>query len=339
MSSISGTKFGPGYLDRRRKRQHSRGWVWVLSLAVHGLVLMGMGIGWHLVGDSMVAGRGESGEAAVLEGGWSTRQTNTGPSVVSFNVPAVNRAPDLLAPMRQPMFDANVMPAGAMMPIENRPRTNNPHPNPLPKREGMTASRATVARNGQELAGPNSGETQVFGLRSRGARFVYVFDRSASMEGGLLSAAKREMIASLQELDGRHQFQIIFYNDRPSLMPAVHGTVPRMAFADEPGKRLAASFVGGVFADGGTSHLQALELALSLKPDVIFFLTDAEEPQMRAEELAMVRRMNRGTRINAIEFGAGPQKAVINFLQVLAAENSGQHAYVDVRLLRSSVSR
>jgi hypothetical protein len=63
-------------------------------------------------------------------------------------------------------------------------------------------------------------------------------------------------------------------------------------------------------------------------------LTDAEEPQMRPEELAAVRRMNRGTRINAIEFGAGEQGATMNFLHRLAAENGGQHAYVDVRLLR-----
>ena len=117
-------------------------------------------------------------------------------------------------------------------------------------------------------------------------------------------------------------------------MPAVHGTTPRMAFADEPGKRLAMSFVGGVFADGGTNHLQALEMALSLKPDVVFFLTDAEEPQMRTEELAAVRRMNRGTRINTIEFGVGEQKPVVNFLQRLAVENGGQHAYVDVQRLR-----
>jgi hypothetical protein len=299
----------------------------MLSLAVHGMVLAAMGVVWHLVGDSMAGGDGGRGEAVVLEGGWSVREAYASPKVVSFNVPAVNRAPDLLAPMRQPMFDASVAPAAAMMPIENRSRADTPHPSPLPRGEG------TVTRGDHSLA-PNAGETQVFGLRSRGARFVYVFDRSASMEGGLLLAAKRELIASLQELDGRHQFQIIFYNDRPSLMPAVHGNAPRMAFADEPGKRLAASFVGGVFADGGTSHLQALEMALSLKPDVIFFLTDAEEPQMRAEELLMVRRMNRGTRINAIEFGAGEQRPGINFLHRLAAENGGQHAYVDVRLLR-----
>jgi hypothetical protein len=75
-------------------------------------------------------------------------------------------------------------------------------------------------------------------------------------------------------------------------------------------------------------------MALALKPDVIFFLTDAEEPQMRPDELAVVRRLNRGTRINTIEFGVGDAKTTINFLQALAVENGGQHAYVNVRQLR-----
>lgn len=150
----------------------------------------------------------------------------------------------------------------------------------------------------------------------------------------MLAAAKRELVASLNELDRRHQFQVIFYNQESQMMPALHGSAPRMAFADEPGRRLAASFIGGIFADGGTNHLQALQMALALKPDVIFFLTDAEEPQMQPEELAAVRRLNQGTRINAIEFGAGEPKAAINFLQRLAAENGGQHAYVDVQRLR-----
>src|SRR5262245_48566300 len=52
-------------------------------------------------------------------------------------------------------------------------------------------------------------ETRVFGLRGNGSRFVYVFDRSSSMEGAPLSAAKRELIGSLQSLQSVHQFQVI----------------------------------------------------------------------------------------------------------------------------------
>ena len=177
-------------------------------------------------------------------------------------------------------------------------------------------------------------EAQVFGVRGKGTRFVYVFDRSSSMEGGPLIAAKRELIVSLQSLSSVHQFQIIFYNQEPQLMN-LRGQSPQMAFGDEPGKALAARFVGGISAYGATDHMQALQMALRMRPDVIFFLTDADEPQLRTGDFQKLRQWNQGTSINAIEFGLGPRQAQFNFLQQLAAENGGQHAYVDIaRLVR-----
>jgi hypothetical protein len=53
-----------------------------------------------------------------------------------------------------------------------------------------------------------TGETQFFGLSGKGSRFVYVFDRSLSMQGQPLAAAKRELLASLSHLERVHQFQI-----------------------------------------------------------------------------------------------------------------------------------
>ena len=153
------------------------------------------------------------------------------------------------------------------------------------------------------------------------------------MEGGPLIAAKRELIASLQSLRSVHQFQIIFYNQEPQLMPAFRGQSPQMVFGDEPGKRLAASFVGGISAYGATDHMQALQKALQLRPDVVFFLTDADQPQLRTDDFPRIRRLNQGTVINAIEFGIGPPQPRFNFLQQLAAENGGRHTYVDVTRL------
>jgi hypothetical protein len=178
-------------------------------------------------------------------------------------------------------------------------------------------------------------ETHVFGVRGKGSRFVYLFDRSSSMEGAPLAAAKRELIASLQSLQGIHQFQIIFYNQEPQLMPSFRGPAPRMALADDPGKRQAATFVGGILAFGATDHVKALATALQLRPDVIFFLTDADEPQLQPPDFETIRRINQGTVINTIEFGAGPPQPRYSFLQQLAAQNGGQHGYIDVtRLVR-----
>lgn len=179
----------------------------------------------------------------------------------------------------------------------------------------------------------NQARTAVFGVQGEGSRFVYVFDRSGSMEGAPLDAAKQQLIASLESLDKVHQFQIIFYNQEPRIMQLVPGQPASMEFANDAGKKKAESFIGSILADGGTRHMEALEMALRLGPDVIFFLTDAEDPKLSATELARIRRLNSGTSINAIEFGSGPAGGGQNFLKRLAEQNHGNYGYVDISKL------
>ena len=175
--------------------------------------------------------------------------------------------------------------------------------------------------------------TAVFGVQGVGSRFIYVFDRSGSMEGAPLAAAKEQLIASLESLDKVHQFQIIFYNQKPYVMQLTPGQAPSMEFADDDGKKRAESFIGSILADGGTRHVEALELALSLKPDVIFFLTDADDPKLSTTELDRIRRLNNGASINAIEFGSGAASGGQNFLKRLAEQNHGNYGYVDASRL------
>ena len=187
-------------------------------------------------------------------------------------------------------------------------------------------------------AGHNYAQTGVFGVKGNGTKFVYVFDRSGSMDGFSgrpLAAAKRELLASLQDLGPVHQFQIIFYNERPTVLNPQRSAQPRMLFGNEVDKKIAQDFVRGILADGGTKHVEALEMALRMKPDVIFFLTDADEPTLSHAELERIRKLNDriGCSINAIEFGTGSRPAHDSFLVILARENSGNHAYVDLSKL------
>lgn len=175
-------------------------------------------------------------------------------------------------------------------------------------------------------------QTGVFGVSGTGYKFVYVFDRSGSMDGhggAPLMAAKTELIHSLRELGKMHQFQIIFYNEEPRIF-TLSGNDGRLTFATEQNRRLAERFVNGITADGATQHEDALAMALRMNPDVIFFLTDADEPALSARQLARLRRMSNGTVINAIEFGYGPRAESENFLVWLARQNGGQHVYVDI---------
>lgn len=179
--------------------------------------------------------------------------------------------------------------------------------------------------------------TQVFGLQGEGTKFIYVFDRSGSMggyEGRPLRGSKRELLASLNDLGPTHQFQIVFYNQEPDVFQP-GGQTPSLMWGDERSKELAQDFVRRIAASGGTRHLPPLALALRMAPDVIFFLTDADEPRMTAAELETVReRLNRGTTIHTIEFGAGPDPGKNNFIRQLARENGGKSIYVDVLRLK-----
>ena len=177
--------------------------------------------------------------------------------------------------------------------------------------------------------------TSVFGAVGEGHKFVYVFDRSGSMDGhggAPLASAKSELIGSLGHLDSTHQFQIIFYNDKPRVFNP-SGVLGRLVFGTDQNKYLARKFIGSITADGATRHEEALAIALRMAPDVIFFLTDADQPQLTAKQLARIARMNKGTAINAIEFGYGAQSDGDNFLVRLARQNGGKHVYIDVARL------
>jgi len=223
----------------------------------------------------------------------------------------------------------------------------NQIPSPLPLVR-LAAAPVEQSENGQKTSnvraslgsgrggapgGTGYAKVSVFGVEGKGSKFVYLFDRSASMEGAALAAAKRQLLDSMKALDTIHQFHIIFFNTRTYAFKLPEGG-RRTAFASDRNKHLASNFVGGVTADGGTDRVVALREAIGYAPDVIFFLTDADDP-MSTSELEEITRANRRsqTAICVIEFGRQPTPTPKNFLMQLAADTGGQYGYVDVTTL------
>jgi hypothetical protein len=179
------------------------------------------------------------------------------------------------------------------------------------------------------------GRTSLFGVVGEGYKFVYVLDRSGSMGGSgrnALRAVKAELLESLKSLDTVHQFQIVFYNEQPVLFNP-SGTPGRLAFATEQNKQRVRRFLESISAEGGTAHEDALRLAIRLQPDVIFLLTDGDDPKLTLPQLEKIRHLAAGIVINAIEFGPGPKPPGPSFLAQLARQNGGGYAYVDVSRL------
>ena len=209
---------------------------------------------------------------------------------------------------------------------------------PMPE-SGGGASSALEAGTGKgdgplrdgDGEGP-AAETMFFGASGSGRRSVYVFDHSDSMEGKPLDAVKKELIRSLGLLTPQQSFQIVTYNNRPSFFNAAGFSLLQ---ADDSTKRRAETFVRHVIAEGGTKHYEALRMALRLRPDVIFFLTDANIPQLDSRELAEMRSRcaESSTTIHAIEFGREPLVPENSFLQKLASQNGGEYRYLNVNAL------
>jgi len=314
------------------------GWpAWLLSLLLHFSVLISLGF---------VAGKTPEGAAdePARSGGivLVNRQAGQARYFSEDNgsgAPGAAASAAAIQPTPNPFPDSQQPPAVVGGP--KLPEGRGPLVGAAPAAGGGLPSAGTLAQGGGQ-GGPlgrgqnYDGQTQVFGVQGQGSRFVYVFDRSGSMsgyEGRPLAAAKRELLASLQSLKGVHQFQIVFYNQQPRVMSLVADQAPQMVFANDEAQRQAERFIGSIVADGGTDHVLALQVALKMRPDVIFFLTDADEPRLSRSDLDRIGRFNYGTVINAIEFGAGPKSGGKNFLQQLAEENAGQHGYVDVTTL------
>ncbi|TWT85775.1 hypothetical protein Pla123a_05820 [Posidoniimonas polymericola] len=176
----------------------------------------------------------------------------------------------------------------------------------------------------------------VFGVEGTGHKFVYAFDRSVSMTGAPLAAAKAQLLASLSALGSTNQFQIVFFNHRLKAFDLTGGGA-RITFANERTLAAAQAFVESIGADGGTDRFLALRHALRMEPDVVFFLTDADDA-MTGGELQQIARLNErvGATVCTIEFGRGPERGGDNFLKRLSRMTGGQHGYVDTtRLTRN----
>jgi Ca-activated chloride channel family protein len=143
-----------------------------------------------------------------------------------------------------------------------------------------------------------------------------------------ITYAKAELMASVDSLDASQQFQILFYNEAPRFLSPNGRDMPA---ATEANRDQARRFLSEVQVAGGTDHMPALRAALALRPDVLYFLTDAGVPIIRAGDLEEIQQINQGaTRIHCVEFGRGPELLLESSLRKLARQNGGIYRYRDV---------
>jgi uncharacterized protein with von Willebrand factor type A (vWA) domain len=158
-----------------------------------------------------------------------------------------------------------------------------------------------------------------FGLEARGGKFVYVVDRSSSMRGDKLQDTKAELIRSVHSLTRTMEFFIIFYDSSFEPMPA-RGLVK----ATGSSKNKYLGWVEGINSRGGTEPEQAMLMALSLKPDAIWLLSDGQFSH-RACNVIRAANPNARIQIHTIAFHSARGQSV---LQRIAEENGGHYRFV-----------
>jgi hypothetical protein len=148
------------------------------------------------------------------------------------------------------------------------------------------SSKGPGAKAGEGLPGGGAGAGEVgprakfTGLSAVGRRIVFVIDRSASMnkpqQNPAIEWVKDELIRSIKQLQPNMSFQIVFYSDTVVTLPNPDRRNPLIP-ATEFAKEKAIKFVRDLEAEGGTNHQIGLDRGFELRPDVIFFMTDADD--------------------------------------------------------------
>lgn len=298
---------------------------WAVSLAVHSALLLAAFL--LVQGPPSVSGPEDQVESEiVIQLGREAAAPLDPPTLVK-------------APSATPVspLDADPSPKSVGDPFEPILQTDQRLPSrldPLGPLGGDLASAGAFPLPKVNLPGPvGAAETKFFNTAGKGTKFVYVIDRSASMHSAL-PLAKAELLASLDKLPPTAEFQVVFYDLEAQVM-AIDGQ-QTLVPATKLNKDKAARMLEYVRSEGGTDHIRALKKALTLRPQVIYFLTDADELKPhQVEDLTQLNQRDTKAHIHCIELSLANAHSRDNPMRILARENRGQYQSVDlIRLLR-----
>lgn len=193
---------------------------------------------------------------------------------------------------------------------------------------GNVASGSSNNGTGMEGQGVAFGD-----VRGNGKNFVYILDRSDSMgwKGGIpMRRSIADAIASVKSLDpklGSKKFQLLVYNHDVEVFEQGNGLID----ITEPNKTRMIRFLNSLVATGGTNPEIALEKGIKMRPDVVFFLTDADE-ELSSQALQSIKALRiqyKVKQICVVEFGKASAPKKRSYRQ-LAGENNGTYIFKNI---------
>ncbi|TWU03769.1 hypothetical protein Pla100_06990 [Neorhodopirellula pilleata] len=130
------------------------------------------------------------------------------------------------------------------------------------------------------LKSDSQSKMEFCGVEGGGNHFVYLVDSSGSM-GDAFVSARRALLDSIEMLTPKQRFYVIFFDANCDYMRITRADQdePRSVYATPENKSRLKAWAMRVSMDRGRAPYEPLEYALkTLKPDVIFLLSDGEFP-------------------------------------------------------------
>lgn len=179
--------------------------------------------------------------------------------------------------------------------------------------------------------GDDSGDA-FFGLRPIGRRFAFVLDCSRSMNHPHGTAArtrfkrmKLELIKSIRGMGPESDFFLMFFNEYAIPMPS-----PVLVQAAEQPKMKYLYWMQELKANGKTEPIAALQQALRLQPDVVYFLTDGSFTYRVEQDLLKLRSNN--IKIHTLAFDTPfTEKMKLAYARLLVDDRTGAKEMVGSR--------
>ncbi|MEW4489539.1 vWA domain-containing protein [Thalassoglobus sp. JC818] len=180
------------------------------------------------------------------------------------------------------------------------------------------------AKNGDGDA-DGLGGAHFFGVNLQGHSVVFVVDASKSMLHPFPGPTKTrfarvqmELLTSIQAMEETQRFFMILFNEHAYPMPSA-----QLADATNGAKQRYLRWMATAKPEGKTDPEIALLMALQLRPEVIYFLTDGDFKYRVVENVskANVAKVS----INCIGFGDDEGE---KFLKELAARNGGSYRFI-----------
>lgn len=217
---------------------------------------------------------------------------------------------------------------------QSKPDASSPVDETAPAEKESNAEDEEPASQPTKAATPSDKKendtAEFFGTRVNGKSFVYVLDRSGSMSSAVsgahvsrLEAATRELLHSIEQLGDDQYFYVILFSSEMLRMFEDKSLYPKLIKATKQNKRKLRNWLEKIDPAGSTDPRDAIDLAIRLKPNAIFMLSDGAFNTLSNNEYSAISivKNQRGRKIPVNTIAFQDRSASQNLAELATASN------------------